>query len=196
MNSLCFPRAIVATVGGALMMAVLSGCDRSGPLSPSEASAAAPRAHAPAPTIAATPAPADAVKPTVETTTVAESSADEAAFQGLSSLMETGLHEPFTVISFHVWHEKNLGEAGYKEVADAARKVQDTAKQISRFKRNRWTSSETAFFEEKALQLEDLAGYLAGAADRQDKDHVIHYVMSLESTCQKCHAKFAPDLSF
>jgi cytochrome c556 len=132
---------------------------------------------------------APAAKPASRPTVTSE-------YDSLAKLMQEGLHEPFTELSFTVWHDKPFNAEKYQTIARASLGVQKIAVQIPAFTRSSWSGEEIAYFENTALRLADLAGFLADSAQRHQQDHVVHYLMDLETTCQKCHSEFAPDLKF
>jgi hypothetical protein len=175
---------------------VLQGCGGNSPVGPATAKAASPSSSSASPSNVAPTAPVShgAVVSTESTPRVSSTVSSE--YSSLAKLMQEGLHEPFTELSFIIWHDKPLTPEKYEALRIAALKVRDIATQIPAFRRSRWTGEEIAFYENHAMRLADLAGYLAEAAKRQQQDHVVHHLMDLESTCQKCHATFAPDLKF
>lgn len=109
----------------------------------------------------------------------------------LSELMERGIHELFTWISFAVWQDPPLNQEKWEKIAAASIELRDLAHLIP----------ETAQvpsggeLKDRAAQLEAFAEQLAVRAREQDEPGTKSAFLELERGCEGCHAVFRRDLT-
>jgi cytochrome c peroxidase len=116
-------------------------------------------------------------------------------YRSLSHLMEKGIHEQYTFLSFNIWHRSPLDEGEMKAIAEAAGKMEDLAGKLPKYKRVSWTDSMQGAFDTKSLRLKKLIENLQRAALDNDEPTVTSLFALVENSCQSCHAVFNKDLA-
>lgn len=109
----------------------------------------------------------------------------------LSELMERGIHELFTWISFVLWQDPPLTLEKLASVARAASELGELAKLIPE------TAQPDAGGElkDRAAQLEAFAEQLASRARDGDEPGTKSAFLDMERTCEGCHAIYRRDLT-
>lgn len=64
------------------------------------------------------------------------------------------------------------------------------------YRQQGWSEQDVQFFDDKRLQLTQVAEELKKAAQKHDSSGVTSFFMHLDNTCQGCHRHFRPDLSW
>jgi len=64
------------------------------------------------------------------------------------------------------------------------------------YKQQGWSAQDVQFFNDKRLQLSHVAEELNRAAKNHDESQVVSFFMHMDNTCQSCHKRFRPDLSW
>lgn len=64
------------------------------------------------------------------------------------------------------------------------------------YKQQGWNEDDVKFFNERRLQLSRVAEALNKAARKHDSGQVVNFFMHMDNTCQSCHKRFRPDLSW
>ena len=124
-----------------------------------------------------------------------------AASNDLRQLMSTRVHEDRTGLSFTIWHYCPLYKRknGFHCVPASGR-IMGAAKGLEPFeatyKQQGWSAADVKFFNDKRLQLSHVAEELNRAAKNRDESQVVSFFMHLDNTCQSCHKRFRPDLSW
>ncbi|HSM85166.1 MAG TPA: cytochrome c [Candidatus Limnocylindrales bacterium] len=118
----------------------------------------------------------------------------------LRQVMESRVHQEYTHMSFIIWHDQPLTPDKLDTIADSSGRIMETAKGLDSFEaayqQQGWSAQDVKFFEEKRLQLSRVAEELQRAARKRDSAEVVSFFMHLDNTCQSCHKRFRPDLSW
>ena len=119
-------------------------------------------------------------------------------YENLGNLMEHGLHEEYTFLSFTVWHDTPLDDAKMDAIADSAAHIVSLADELrsqqQHYALKEWKHDDNEFFAQKALQLSRVAQELERAGRKHQSDMAVSFFMHLDETCQRCHSRFRPDL--
>jgi len=117
----------------------------------------------------------------------------------IRDLMHNQVHPEYTMLSFTIWHDRPLTPAKFTTIATSSQRLkqlsQDLNGYVSLFQQQGWGERDTRFFDEKRLQLGQVATELERAARKHDGAQVTSFFLHLEATCQSCHKRFRPDLS-
>jgi cytochrome c peroxidase len=116
-------------------------------------------------------------------------------YRSLSHLMEKGIHEQYTFLSFNIWHRSPLDEGEMKGIAEAAGKMEDLAAKLPKYKRNSWSDTMQGTFDTKSLRLKKLIENLQTAALDNDEPTVTSLFALVENSCHSCHAVFNEELA-
>lgn len=123
-----------------------------------------------------------------------------AASNDLRQLMSTRVHEEYTAMSFTIWHDLPLTREKMDSIALQSARIMEAAKALEPFeatyKEQGWSAQDVKFFNDKRLQLSHVAEELNRAAKNRDESQVVSFFMHLDNTCQSCHKRFRPDLSW
>lgn len=119
----------------------------------------------------------------------------------LRQVMETKVHTEYTYLSFTIWHDQPLTDAKMDAIAAASGRIMDiAAHDLSsyepEYRQQGWTDEDVQFFDNKRLQLTQVAEELQKAAKRHDSSQVTSFFLHLDNTCQSCHSRFRKDLSW
>lgn len=120
--------------------------------------------------------------------------AGEVSFKTLHQLMEEGIHEHFTFLSFTLWHDRPTTAEKMDAIAHSAAQLRRMAENITAL-RPRYLEAESMKDDQKAFdaataQLSRSARMLAEAAARRDKARAKRYFDRLEASCRNCHTRF------
>jgi cytochrome c556 len=121
------------------------------------------------------------------------------AFKNLHELMEEGIHEEFTFLSFTLWHDAPMTEEKMDAIAKSASQLQRMAESIPSL-RPRYLEAERArddlkAFDAGATELSKTALLLAEAATRRDRAGAEKLFDRMEASCRSCHTKFNKPLA-
>ena len=118
----------------------------------------------------------------------------------LRQVMETRVHQDYTAMSFTIWHDRPLTNVKMDAIAAASSRIAQEAQGLEAFedayRQQGWSAQDVKFFEENRLRLFRVAEELNRAAKNHDEAQVVSFFMHLDNTCQSCHKKFRPDLSW
>jgi len=118
----------------------------------------------------------------------------------LRQLMQSKLHTEYTYMSFTIWHDKPLTADKMDGIAAASTRVIDVARGLDTYEpgyqRQGWSNEDVQFFDQKRRQLSKIAEELRQAAQKHDEPQVVNFFMHMDNTCQSCHKRFRPDLSW
>ena len=119
----------------------------------------------------------------------------------LRHLMETKVHTEYTYMSFTIWHDQPLTNAKMDAIAASSGRIMDIAghdlgSYEPVYRQQGWTEEDVQFFENKRLQLTQVAEELKKAAQKHDSSQVTSFFLHLDNTCQSCHSRFRKDLSW
>jgi cytochrome c556 len=119
----------------------------------------------------------------------------------LRHLMETKVHPEYTYMSFTIWHDQPLTAEKMDSIAAASGRIMDIASHdLSSYepvyREQGWTDEDVQFFDNKRLQLTQVAEELQKAAKKHDSSQVTNFFLHLDNTCQSCHRRFRKDLSW
>lgn len=125
----------------------------------------------------------------------------QAVHGNLRQVMETKVHTEYTYLSFTIWHDQPLTDAKMDAIAAASGRIMDiAAHDLSsyepEYRQQGWTDEDVQFFDNKRLQLTQVAEELQKAAKRHDSSQVTSFFLHLDNTCQSCHSRFRKDLSW
>ncbi|HWG51104.1 MAG TPA: cytochrome c [Candidatus Acidoferrales bacterium] len=125
----------------------------------------------------------------------------QAVHGNLRQVMETKVHTEYTYMSFTIWHDQPLTDAKMDAIAAASGRIMDiAAHELSsyepEYRQQGWTDEDVQFFDNKRLQLTQVAEELQKAAKRHDSSQVTSFFLHLDNTCQSCHSRFRKDLSW
>ena len=118
----------------------------------------------------------------------------EETFKNLRQLMEEGIHERFTFLSFTLWHDPPMTPEKMDAIAQSAIQLRQLAETITAH-RPRYLEAESRKDDRKAFdtgvaELSNSAMMLAEAATRKDKVRTENLFDRVEASCQSCHARF------
>lgn len=123
-----------------------------------------------------------------------------AATNDLRQLMETKVHQDYTAMSFTIWHDRPLTNEKMNAIALASGRIIQDAKVLEKFevtyKQQGWSTQDVQYFADKRAQLSHVAEELNRAAQKHDEAQVVSFFMHMDNTCQSCHKRFRPDLSW
>lgn len=118
----------------------------------------------------------------------------EESFKNLHQLMEEGIHERFTFLSFTLWHDPPMTSEKMDAIAGSAIQLRQMAETITalrpRYLEAEWMRDDRKAFDAKAAELSNSAMMLAEAATRKDKRRAKNLFDRVEASCQSCHARF------
>lgn len=118
----------------------------------------------------------------------------------LRQLMQSKLHTEYTYMSFTIWHDKPLTADKMDGIAASSARVIQVAQGLDTYEpgyqRQGWSSDDVQFFDQKRRQLSKIAEELKRAAQKHDEPQVVNFFMHMDNTCQSCHKRFRPDLSW
>jgi hypothetical protein len=104
----------------------------------------------------------------------------------LRQLMQSKLHTEYTYMSFTIWHDKPLTADKMDGIAASSARVIQVAQGLDTY--------EPGY--QKRRQLSKIAEELKRAAQEHDEPQVVNFFMHMDNTCQSCHKRFRPDLSW
>lgn len=120
--------------------------------------------------------------------------AGEVSFKNLHQLMEEGIHERFTFLSFTLWHDQPMTPEKMDAIAQSATQLRQMAETIialrPRYLEAERMKDDQKAFDERAAEFSRSAMMLAEAATSKDKARAENLFGRLEASCQSCHAKF------
>jgi cytochrome c556 len=104
-------------------------------------------------------------------------------------------------MSFTIWHDQPLTVEKMDSIAAASGRIMDiAAHDLSsyepEYRQQGWTEEDVQFFDNKRLQLTQVAEELQKAAQKHDSSEVTNFFLHLGNTCQSCHSRFRKDLSW
>lgn len=118
----------------------------------------------------------------------------------LRQIMENSVHHDYTAMSFTIWHDRPLTSTKMDSIAEASSRIAQAAQGLEAFedayRQQGWSARDVKFFDEKRLQLSQVAEELNRAAMHHDAPQVVNFFMHMDNTCQSCHRRFRPDLSW
>ncbi|MGE5322419.1 MAG: cytochrome c [Actinomycetota bacterium] len=118
----------------------------------------------------------------------------------LRDVMESKVHTEYTYLSFTIWHDQPLTAEKMDSIAAASARIEHIAHGLgsyeAEYQSQGWTKADVEFFDDKRLQLTQVAEELKKAAQKHDSSQVTSFFMHLDNTCQSCHHRFRPDLSW
>jgi cytochrome c556 len=120
--------------------------------------------------------------------------AGDNSFKNLHQLMEEGIHDRFTYVSFTLWHDTPLTTEKLEAIAESAMELRQLAENIPAFS-PRYLQAEGAkeeqnLFNAKAAELSKVSQRLAETASKKDKKGTQLLFKQLEASCQDCHNTF------
>ncbi len=120
--------------------------------------------------------------------------AGENSFKSLHHLMEEGIHERFTYLSFTIWHDSPMTSEKMDTIAESALVLRQMAEIIPdhspRYLQVEWAKEDQNLFNEKAAELSKVAQKLAETASKRDRKGTEKLFKQLEASCQDCHNMF------
>jgi cytochrome c556 len=118
----------------------------------------------------------------------------------LRQLMQSRVHEEYTYLSFTIWHDQPLTAEKMDSIAASSGRIMGLAHDLTAYepvyKQQGWSQEDIQFFDDKRLQLTQVAEELKKAAQKHDSSGITNFFIHLDSTCQGCHRRFRPDLSW
>jgi Cytochrome C' len=125
----------------------------------------------------------------------------ELPMQGdLRQLMQSRVHAEYTYLSFTIWHDQPLTPEKMDGIAASSGRIVAISGELNSYvvayRKQGWSVQDVKFFDDKRLQLNRVAEELRRAAQKRDSSQVTSFFMHLDSTCQSCHKRFRPDLSW
>ncbi len=118
----------------------------------------------------------------------------------LRQLMQARVHEEYSRLSFFIWHDQPLTPDKMSQIAESSARMINLAQNLSEYEntyiQQGWGKQDVKFFDENRAQLLQTAEQLKGAAQHGDETRVVHLFNHMDSTCQSCHKRFRPDLSW
>ena len=118
----------------------------------------------------------------------------------LRQLMQAHVHEEYSRMSFFIWHDQPLTPDKMNEIAESSARMVNLAQNLSEYEntyiQQGWGKQDVKFFDENRTRLLQTAEQLKGAAKEGDESRVVHLFNHMDSTCQSCHKRFRPDLSW
>jgi cytochrome c556 len=125
-------------------------------------------------------------------------SAGKKPYTSLRQMMQSGVHQEYTFISFTIWHDRPLTAAKLDLIADSSARIGNLARELDSFngKDNPqgWSLPDAALFHEKSIELYHVSQELNQVAVEHDTPKVQTMFHRLDNTCQSCHKHFRPDL--
>ena len=125
---------------------------------------------------------------------------DFSRFATVRDMMQSGVHQEYTAISFTVWHDQPLTPAKLDSIAAAAARMVSLARELDALggkgKLQGWNTPDREFFHQKSVQLYNVAQELNQAAQERDAHHIAALFDHLDHACQSCHQRFRPDLQW
>ena len=120
--------------------------------------------------------------------------------EDLRQIMETKVHQDYTAMSFTIWHDRPLTKEKMDAIATASSHIVQAAQGLetfeATFEQQGWSAQDMKYFDDKRLQLSHVAEELNRAAKSHDESQVVSFFMHMDNTCQSCHKRFRPDLSW
>jgi hypothetical protein len=118
----------------------------------------------------------------------------ENSFKSLHQLMEEGIHERFTYVSYTLWHDTPMTTEKMDTIAESAMELRQMAEALpaysSRYVRMEGEKDGQNLFNIKAAELSKLSQKLAETASKRDKKGTENLFKRLEASCQDCHNTF------
>jgi cytochrome c556 len=131
---------------------------------------------------------------------VSASAPPRPAATDLRQVMKSKLHEEYTLMSFTIWHDQPLTDEKMDAIAASSARIMSIARTLdsyeTEYKQQGWNADDLKFFDERRLQLSRVAEALNKAARKHDSGQVVNFFMHMDNTCQSCHKRFRPDLSW
>jgi hypothetical protein len=115
-------------------------------------------------------------------------------FVDLEALMSAGVNEHATVLSFRIFHEGDMDDAGRQEVVSAADALGVLCEEMRSVTTPHWKVDQRAFFERQRAGLAESAKELGLAARRSDRGGMNRIMGEIERSCTECHSRLAPHL--
>src|SRR5262249_47777900 len=113
--------------------------------------------------------------------------------------MSEKIHSEYTTLSFTIWHDRPLTPDKFSRIAMSSGRLislsHNLEQYVTLFQQQGWPPEDIRFFDEKRLQLGQVANELQHAAHAQDGPQVTSFFLHLDNTCQSCHKRFRSDLS-
>jgi cytochrome c556 len=123
-----------------------------------------------------------------------------AAGANLRQVMQTRVHHEYTFMSYTIWHDQPLTDEKMDAIAASSDRLiligHDLNGYAAVYRQQGWSREDVDYFEEKRVQLTRVAEELKRAAQKHDSAQVTSFFMHLDNTCQSCHRRFRPDLSW
>lgn len=118
----------------------------------------------------------------------------------LKQMMQSRVHEEYTFLSFTIWHDQPLTPEKMDSIAASSGRIMGIAHDLTAYeavyRQQGWSQQDVQFFDDKRLQLTQVAEELKKAAQKHDSSGVTSFFIHLDNTCQGCHRRFRPDLSW
>jgi len=118
----------------------------------------------------------------------------------LKQMMQSRVHEEYTFLSFTIWHDQPLTPEKMDSIAASSGRIMVIAHDLTAYenayREQGWSQQDVQFFDDKRLQLTQVAEELKKAAQKHDSTGVTSFFIHLDNTCQGCHRHFRPDLSW
>lgn len=118
----------------------------------------------------------------------------------LKQMMQSRVHEEYTFLSFTIWHDQPLTPEKMDSIAASSGRIMVIAHDLTAYenayREQGWSQQDVQFFDDKRLQLTQVAEELKKAAQKHDSSGVTSFFIHLDNTCQGCHRHFRPDLSW
>jgi cytochrome c556 len=118
----------------------------------------------------------------------------ENSFKSLHQLMEEGIHERFTYVSYTLWHDTPMTPAKMDTIAESALELRQMAEALpafgSRYATVDGEKEGQTLFNLKAAELSKVSQKLAETASKRDKKGTETLFKKLEASCQDCHNTF------
>lgn len=119
---------------------------------------------------------------------------DEKPFKNLHQLMEEGIHERFTFLSYTLWHDQPMTPEKMDAIAQSANQLRQLAEAIPSFRprslQGESMKDDQKAFDAVAAELSNSAMMLAEAATVKDRTRTENLFDRLEASCRSCHTKF------
>ncbi len=118
----------------------------------------------------------------------------------LRQVMQTKVHHEYTFMSYTIWHDQPLTDQKMDAIAASSDRLilvgHDLNGYAAAYRQQGWSREDVDYFEEKRVQLTRVAEELKRAAQKHDSAQVTSFFLHLDNTCQGCHRRFRPDLSW
>ncbi|MBI3652606.1 MAG: cytochrome c [Acidobacteria bacterium] len=122
----------------------------------------------------------------------------EPAFKSLHQLMEEGIHERFTFVSFTLWHDTPMTPEKLETIAASAMELRQLADTIPTYSPKQLqvegAKEDLRLFATRAAELSSKAQKLAETAALQDVAATETAFKQVEASCQACHNRFHQSL--